>query len=30
VTPWAYAIWAVGPAVALRIMRSRNRLRIGR
>jgi uncharacterized membrane protein len=30
VTPWAYAIWAAGPAVALRIMRSRNRLRIGR
>jgi uncharacterized membrane protein len=30
VTPWAYAIWAAGPAVALRIMRSRNSLRIGR
>ena len=30
VTPWAYAIWAAGPAAALRIMRSRDRLRIGR
>jgi hypothetical protein len=30
VTPWAYAIWAAGPAAALRIMRSRGRLRIGR
>jgi uncharacterized membrane protein len=29
VTPWAYAIWAAGPAAALRIMRSRDRLRIG-
>jgi hypothetical protein len=25
VTPWAYAIWAAGPAVAVRIMRNRNR-----
>jgi uncharacterized membrane protein len=24
VTPWAYAIWAAGPAVAARIVRSRN------
>jgi uncharacterized membrane protein len=30
VTPWAYAIWAAGPAAVLRIMRRRNRLRIGR
>jgi uncharacterized membrane protein len=31
VSPWAYAIWAAGPAVALRIMRNRNRLlHIGR
>ncbi|HEY2281245.1 MAG TPA: TMEM175 family protein [Streptosporangiaceae bacterium] len=30
VSPWAYAIWAAGPAFALRIMRNRNRLHIGR
>jgi uncharacterized membrane protein len=30
VTPWAYAIWAAGPAVALRIMRSRNRPQLPR
>ncbi len=30
VSPRAYVIWAAGPAVALRIMRNRNRLHIGR
>jgi uncharacterized membrane protein len=28
VTPWAYAIWAAGPAVAARLIRSRNRPRL--